>query len=196
MGLTDGAGLEQWEIAVTKKIVAECRRRFHSLAREEFEDLQQECLLHCIQVRRGFVPVGDGPPVAYMSQVLRNKLTDWVRERAADKRAGEQELLSLDAAVDGSDHGLTLGDVIADSTSADSGDVVGSDRYHTGLDVARALERLTPVQRRLCLMLSEEGLSVKEAAERLRIPRGTLYEEIKRIRQSLADQGLADHLKE
>jgi excisionase family DNA binding protein len=29
-------------------------------------------------------------------------------------------------------------------------------------------------------MLGAEGLSVEEAAERLRIPRGTLYEEIKR----------------
>lgn len=196
MGLTDGAGLEQWEIAVTKKIVAECRRRFRILAREEFEDLQQECLLHWIQVRRGLVPTGDGPPVAYMSQVLRNKLTDWVREQVSDKRGGEQELLSLDAAVDGSGDGLTLGEVIADSTSADPGDVAGSDRHHTGLDVARALERLTPMQRRICMMLGEEGLSVKEAAERLRIPRGTLYEEIKRIRQSLADLGLADYLKE
>ena len=196
MGLKDGAGLEQWEIAVTKKIVSEFRRRFRSLAREDFDDLQQECLLHWVQVRARLVPVGEGPPVAYMSQVLRNMLTDYVREKAADKRGGEQELLSLDAPVDGSDDGLTLGDVIANSTVTDSDDVVGSDRHHTGLDVARALERLTPVQRRLCLMLGEEGLSVKEAAERLRIPRGTLYEEINRIHQSLADQGLADYLKE
>lgn len=45
-------------------------------------------------------------------------------------------------------------------------------------------------------MLGEEGLSVKEAAERLRIPRGTLYEEIKRIRRVFADLGLGDYLKE
>ena len=114
MGLKDGVGLEQWEIAVTKKIVGEFRRRFRSLAREDFDDLQQECLLHWIQVRRRLAPVGDGPPVAYMSQVLRNKLTDWVREQAADKRGGEQDLLSLDAAVDGSDDGLSLGELIAD----------------------------------------------------------------------------------
>jgi RNA polymerase sigma-70 factor (ECF subfamily) len=192
----DGAGLEQWEIAVTKKIIAECRRRFRILAREEFEDLQQECLLHWIQVRRGLVPVGDGPPVAYMSQVLRNKLTDWVREQAADKRGGEQDLLSLDASVDGSDDGLTLADLIADSATAESGDAVGGAHHHAVIDVARALERLTPIQRRLCMMLGEEGLSVKEAAERLQIPRATLYDEIKRIRQSLSDQGLADYLKE
>ncbi|MBX9606673.1 MAG: sigma-70 family RNA polymerase sigma factor [Gammaproteobacteria bacterium] len=196
MGLKDGAGLEQWEIAVTKKIVSDFRRRFRSLAREDFDDLQQECLLHWIQVRARLVPVGEGPPVAYMSQVLRNMLTDYVREKAADKRGGEQEILSLDAPVDGSDDGFTLGDLIADTTVAVSGDAVGSTRHHTELDVARALEQLTPMQRRICTMLGEEGLSVKETAKRLRIPRGTLYEEIKRIRQSLADQGLADYLKE
>ena len=196
MELKDGAGLEEWEIAVTKKIVAECRRRFRILAREEFEDVQQECLLHWIQVRRGLVPTGDGPPVAYMSQVLRNKLTDWVREQSADKRGGEQGLLSLDATVDGSDDGLTLAELLADSATADSGDAVGGGRHHAVIDVARALEQLTPIQRRLCMMLGEEGLSVKEAAERLRIPRGTLYDEIKRIRQSFSDQGLSDYLKE
>ncbi|MBI2800228.1 MAG: sigma-70 family RNA polymerase sigma factor [Gammaproteobacteria bacterium] len=178
-----------------KKIVGEFRRRFRRLAREDFEDLEQECLLHWIQVRRGLTPVGDGPPVAYMSQVLRNKLTDWAREQAADKRGREQDLLSLDASVDGSGDGLTLADLIADSATAEPADVGGS-LHHTEIDVARALERLMPIQRRLCLMLGEEGLSVKEAAERLRIPRATLYEEIKRIRQSLSDQGLADYLKE
>jgi hypothetical protein len=38
-------------------------------------------------------------------------------------------------------------------------------------------------------MLGEEGLSVKEAAARLGIPRGTLYEELKRIRQVFAEHG-------
>jgi len=42
MELKDGARLEQWEIAVTKKIVAECRRRYRVLAREDAEDVLQE----------------------------------------------------------------------------------------------------------------------------------------------------------
>ena len=50
-------------------------------------------------------------------------------------------------------------------------------------------------QQRLCLLLGEEGLSVKEAAEQLRIPRGTLYEEIKRIRKVFSDHGLDDYLR-
>ena len=82
------------------------------------------------------------------SPICHRFFTDYVREKAADKRGGEQELLSLDAPVDGSDDGLTLGDLIADTTIADSGDAVGSTRHHTELDVARALEQLTPMQRK------------------------------------------------
>ncbi|MCC6243937.1 MAG: sigma-70 family RNA polymerase sigma factor, partial [Gemmatimonadaceae bacterium] len=85
---------------------------------------------------------------------------------------------------------------IADSATTDAGDAVGSTRYDTELDVARAVERLTPMQRRICTMIGEEGLSVKETAERLRIPRGTLYEELKRIRQTFSIQGLGDYLKD
>ena len=57
------------------------------------------------------------------------------------------------------------------------------------------MSKLTSRQRRLCVLLGEQGFSIKEAAERLRIPRGTLYEEIKRIRKVFADHGLGDYLK-
>lgn len=118
MALKAREGLQRWEIAVTKKLVGELRRRSRSLARQEFDDLVQECLAHWIVVRRKLAPDPGAPPAAYMAQVVRNKLTDLIREQAAEKRAGEQEALSLDAALDGSDDGLTLADLLADDESA------------------------------------------------------------------------------
>jgi RNA polymerase sigma-70 factor (ECF subfamily) len=196
MALKAGEGLQRWEIAVTKKLVGEYRRRSRSLAREEFDDLMQECLAHWIVVRRRLPPDPDAPPVAYMAQVIRNKLTDLIREQAADKRAGEHDALSLDASLDGSEDGVTLADLLADTESTQPDDPGAVERRHARIDIGRALERLTPVQRQPCQMLGAEGLTIKEAAERLRIPRGTLYEEIKRTRQVFADQGLGDYLKE
>ena len=99
MVLAAGKGLQQWEIAVTKKLVGEFRRRSRSLAREEFDDLVQECLAHWIVVRRKLESEPGAPPTGYMAQVIRNKLTDLIREQAAEKRAGDQEALSLDAAL-------------------------------------------------------------------------------------------------
>jgi RNA polymerase sigma factor (sigma-70 family) len=195
MALKPGVGLDKWEIAVAKKLVGEFRRRSRILQRYEFDDLVQECLLHWIGVRRNLDRDPDNPPLGYMAQVLRNKLTDLMREQGAEKRAGDLGAISLDATVDGSDDGMTVAESLDASESAHSGKDGETHRQHIRMDLLRALSRLTPAQQRLCLMLGEEGLSVKEAAEKLRIPRGTLYEEIKRIRQVFADCGLDDYLK-
>ena len=195
MALKHGEELQRWEIAVAKKLVGEFRRRSRSLAREEFDDLLQECLAHWLEVRRKLDPDPDGPPIAYMARVIRNKLTDLLRERSAAKRARDFDTVSLDAAVSESDDAPTFADLLDAATSREPGEAHSVDRNDARIDIAKALLRLTPRQRRLCMLLSEEGLSIKEAAERLRIPRGTLYEEIKRIRKSFADQGLGDYLE-
>ena len=97
MALKHGEELQRWEIAVAKKLVGEFRRRSRSLAREEFEDLLQECLVHWLEVRRKLAPDPDGPPIAYMARVIRNKLTDLLRERSAAKRARDFDTVSIDA---------------------------------------------------------------------------------------------------
>jgi RNA polymerase sigma-70 factor (ECF subfamily) len=196
MALKEEQGLGNWEIATAKKLVSEYRRKHRILEREEFEDLMQECLAHWIVARRRIPPEpAPRPPVSYMAQVLRNKLTDMVREMTADKRAGDPGALSLDASLDGTEDGITLGEVLADEQAdpAGSGDV---DSRHARIDLSRVMALLTPAQQRLCQLLGEEGLSIKEAAERLRIPRGTLYEEIKRIRRIFDQQGLGNYLKD
>ncbi|MCE9570713.1 MAG: hypothetical protein K8R10_12075, partial [Rhodocyclales bacterium] len=99
MALKQGNGLQGWEIAVTKKLIGEFRRRSRSLYREEFDDLLQECLMHWLEVRRQLVPDPGGPPIAYMARVVRNKLIDLARERETDKRRGDQETVSLDDTV-------------------------------------------------------------------------------------------------
>ncbi len=55
MALKQGNGLQGWEIAVTKKLIGEFRRRSRSLYREEFDDLLQECLMHWLEVRQQLV---------------------------------------------------------------------------------------------------------------------------------------------
>jgi RNA polymerase sigma-70 factor (ECF subfamily) len=195
MALKEGQGLGNWEIATAKKLVTEYRRHYRILEREEFDDLMQECLAHWIVARRRIPPEPDPrPPVAYMAQVLRNKLPALVREMKADKRAGDPGAFSLEAPIDGTEDGLTLGDVLAEEQVApESG---GIDSRHARIDLMRVSALLTPAQQRLCQLLGEEGLSIKEAAEKLRIPRGTLYEEIKRIRRIFEQQGLGHYLKD
>ena len=193
MALRHGEELQQWEIAVAKKLVGEFRRRSRRLEREEFDDLLQDCLTHWVEVRARLTPSADDPPIAYMARVLRNKLTDLIREQGATKRGGDLDTVSLDAAFEDDDNAPTLADLIDGATSGAAGETTAGDGRDARIDIARAMKKLTPRQRRLCALLGEEGLSIKEAAARLRIPRGTLYEEIKRIRKVFADHGLGDY---
>jgi RNA polymerase sigma factor (sigma-70 family) len=195
MALKQGKELQQWEIAVAKKLVGEFRRRSRRLEREEFDDLLQECLMHWIEVRGKLAPKPDGPPVAYMARVVRNKLTDMLREQGASKRGAEFITVSLDATVNDSDEGPTFADLLDAAVSSVADEAHAIDRNDVRIDIARAMDRLTPRQHRLCSLLVEEGISIKEAAARLRVPRGTLYEEIKRIRKVFADHGLGDYLE-
>ena len=188
-----GNGIQQWEIAVAKKLVGEFRRRSRRLEREEFDDLLQDCLTHWVEVRARLTPSADDPPIAYMARVLRNKLTDLIREQSATKRGGDLDTVSLDAAVGDDDDAHTFADLIDVATSGATGEAaIGEDR-DARIDIARAMKKLTPRQRRVCALLGEEGLSIKEAAARLRISRDTLYEEIKRIKKVFADHGLGDY---
>jgi RNA polymerase sigma-70 factor (ECF subfamily) len=89
----------------------------------------------------------------------------------------------------------SLAEVLDAAVDSESDGDDALDARDVRIDLARALRKLTDAQRRLCQLLGEEGLSIKEASERLRIPRGTLYEQIKRIRKVFADHGLDDYLK-
>jgi RNA polymerase sigma factor (sigma-70 family) len=194
MALKPGAGLAKWELAVTTKLVSEYRRRSRTLQHYEFDDLVQDCLLHWVTVRAGLVPDPDNPPLGYMAKVLRNWLTDLVRERGTDKRSGDLDTVSLDASNDGSEDGMTLAEMLDVSAS---GSAAGDHEahHHLRLDLLHACVPLTPSQQRLCLLLGEEGLSVKAAAELLGVPRSTLYEEIHRIRKLFAEHGLEIYLR-
>lgn len=185
---------EGWEIALTKVLIGQFRSRWRSLERESFEDLLQECLVHWYGVRNQFDASRETSRKAFLASVVRNKLTDLVRERGATKRGGDFVEVSLDETLSDSEDAPTFADLLdaAGTRGPDEGN--GVDYNDARIDIAKALQKLTPRQRRLCLLLGEEGLSIKEVAERLAIPRGTLYEEIKRIRKVFSDQGLGDYL--
>ncbi len=190
-----GEDLQQWEIAVAKKLIGEFRRQSRSLAREDFDDLLQECLMHWLEVRRRLVPNPGGPPIAYMARVVRNKLIDLAREREAAKRQGDLDSVSLDDTLSASEDAPTFAELLDAVRSREQSAESLLDPDDARIDIAKAMSKLTSRQRRLCVLLGEQGFSIKEAAERLRIPRGTLYEEIKRIRKVFADHGLGDYLK-
>ena len=59
-------------------------------------------------MRRKLAPDSDNPTVAYMAQVLLNKVTELMREQGAKKRTRSLGTVSLDASVEGSGDGMML----------------------------------------------------------------------------------------
>jgi DNA-directed RNA polymerase specialized sigma24 family protein len=102
---------------------------------------------------------------------------------------------SLDDTVGDSEDAPTYADLVDAEQGRESGGQGSFDPADIRIDVTEVMSRLTPEQRRLCDLLGAQGLSINEASEKLRIPRATLYEEIKRIRKIFALHGLDDYLQ-
>ena len=72
-------------------------------------------------------------------------------------------------------------------------------RTVTNSDLSSALQKafykMSSRQKDLCRLLGEEGLTVSEASRRMSVPRSTLQEEIKRIREVFRKDGLENYLK-
>jgi len=192
MALKPGRGLADWEIGVVKKVVSEGIRRHDVFGWQDFDDLVQECLAHWITIRDRLPQGPDIPvPVAYLAQVTRNKLSDWVRELKTAKRAGDPGALLFSEPI-GAD-GRTLGDALAERVPDESAS--DAEKLHLRIEIVRVLSVMNPEDAALCRLLAEDGLSISDAAKKLGIPRATLYEQLKRIRERLRRLGLAIYLE-
>jgi predicted DNA-binding protein YlxM (UPF0122 family) len=54
---------------------------------------------------------------------------------------------------------------------------------------------LNPKQKKLCYLLGQKGITIKEVSELLKTPRTTVYDEIKRIRAVFMKEGLNEYIE-
>lgn len=185
---------QDWEIAVVKKLINGFQEKWSCLKREDFDDLLQECLIHWYFAKDDYDPGREASQKTFMGRIIRNKLTDLVREREADKRKIAHLTISLDEPLEDDEDSPALIDKI------DDGSINDASHNHfleiqLKIDLSKALQKLTPQQKSLCRLLGEKGLTVKEASEYLKTPRSTIYDELKRIRTIFMKEGLEDYLK-
>lgn len=181
---------KEWEIAVAKKLINEFQSKWELLKREGFEDLLQECLTHWFFAKDEYDPNQEASEKTFMYQVVKNKLTNIVDKIYADKRRSFYQSVSLDEPLGNDDDASALIETIVDNSSTDT--IL---QAQLKINLSKAFQKLTSKQKELCRLLGEEGLSIKEASDHLKIPRGTLYEEIKRIRAIFRKENLEDYLK-
>jgi len=192
--LNYGSLFKYWEIAVAKKLINEFQGKRTCLNREDFDDLLQECLTHWFFAKDDYDPTREASQKTFMGRIIRNKLTDLVRERESDKRKIAHLTVSLDEPLGEDEDSPTLIDKIDEQTISDASPNPFLE-IHLRIDLSKALQKLTPQQKELCRLLGEKELTVKEASERLKTPRSTIYDELKRIRMIFRKEGLEDYLK-
>ena len=125
-----------------------------------------------------------------MSKVIQNKIWDIIKEKRRQKRMMSYQTVSLDALLEYDDDDECVGHIASDEESfkevfkSDVGDVL-----------EQTLSSLSRRQQELCRLFRDEGLSIREASRRLKIPRTSLSEEIRRIREVFREEGLTDYLQ-
>ena len=159
----------------------------------DLEDIEQELRLDLIRRAGNFDPAKASFDT-FADRVLANR----VSSLASPTRAlcAERAMQSLDAPVgdDGGEGGLTLSDVLPETSALDPVDVF-SLTHGPGLrgDVGRLLAALCPASRRVAIAVSH--LSVAEAARALGLHRSTVYERLAAIRQTAVTLGLAAYFE-
>ncbi len=189
-----GGLFQDWEVAVVCKLVKEFQRQWTCLAREEVDDLLQECLSHWVIVKAQYDPKREASIKTFMGRIIRNKLTDLVRERESDKRKLAHLSISLDAPLTGETEAPTLLDTIDARAGSDPPDQE-LNGLQLEIDLATVLSTLTARQQTLCRLLGEQGMTIQEASTALGIPRSKIYDELKCIKALFIKMGLDDYLK-
>lgn len=118
-----------------------------------------------------------GPREAFVNQVISTKLISTLRMRNAKKRTSR--VVSLDA--------------VADSVDAPQAQKEDSQRAtERRLDLELLMQHVTPFERDLLHILKTSN--IKQAAERLGIPRRTVRDHCEAIREVFRDAGLNGYL--
>ena len=190
MSLSYGRLFEGWEIAVTKRLINDYRKKWKCLEREDADDLMQECLMHWLEVRDTYDAGREASKKTFMARIIRNRLINIVEKATSEKRKNIYESVSLDEPVSNDEDAPTLKDKIAASD-----DALPQINSELKIELSKAYQKLTPQQQKLCKLLGEEGVTISEACRRLDKHRMIIYREIARIRELFEKEGLKDYLK-
>lgn len=171
-------------------MIKDAQRDYACLKSESFDDLMQECLIHWFFIKDQYRPEAGASERTFLNRITRNKLADFIKFEWRNKRRVLLMSESLDA-MDSYDESIGKKErilmveeqTISKITAADLPDAM-----------ARASAGLSFRQKQLCRFLME-GMSIAKAGEKMGIPRTTLNEEVKRIREVFRKEGLEEYLR-
>ncbi len=184
--LNDNELCEDWVIAIATKKAKEFKKQWSCFKNDEVEDLVHECIKHWVKNRRKYNPNAGANQRTFMARIFTNKLMDLVRKQNADKRKSLFKSESLDAPDS---------DKPNSSTKLDK--LIQPDHFgmRAKLDVLFVTEKLPPIQKQICKLMKDEGLSGRAIGVRLGKHHSTINEHIVCIRKFFETENLRKYLK-
>lgn len=183
---------QDWEVAIAKKLVFEFKERRGSLDIDDFDDLLQECLTHWLFAKDRYDPEAEASEKTFMGRVVKNRLSDIIKDHERKRRRGSRNAVSLDEPKFDEEDSFALLDTIAEDPERASARV---GKAEIGIYLGRAYRKLTPRQKRLCKLLGEDGISIEEASRVLKTHKCTLYRDIQTIKEIFRAENLHEYLE-
>ncbi len=169
-------------------LVRDGQRDYLCLKSEGFEDLLQECLIHWFFMKDKYRPEAGAIERTFLNRVIRHKLSDIARLKHTNKRKAYFMSESLDVDIGEENDETKEALLMVDEQVAET--ITAADLPAV---IAKAIANLSFRQKQLCRCLME-GMSIAKAGEKMSIPRTTLNEEVKRIRDVFLKEGLEEYL--
>ena len=178
----------EWELRYAREIIKRFQREFPVLRRDDIDDLMQECLTHWYFRRHRYDASRQCSCQNFMHKVITNKIRHILEAQERNKRKALYKSLPIEMFLIDED------DDLSGCLAVNDEDFEKSSYDDLCRLLARAMEKLSIRQQKLCRLIKDKGLNISEISERLKIPRATLFDEILRIREVFRKEGLRDYL--
>lgn len=152
--------------------------KFYEVDNEDFYSLANEIFVDVLKRYDGKQDF-DG----FLYSCLMNKFKTEMTRRNRQKRQADRTALSLDEKVGSDEDGMTVGDTVADKKTIE-GEIFKEEREEWRKEVKEYLEKLSPLQRKIAFLLSDNN-TPNEICEELHITMKHFENSVKRI---LADE--------
>ena len=194
--------LEQAYKYATKRAHFKARQLLgmHGFTESDFEDIQQELLMHVLKQMPNFD--SDKADIrVFITTVIDKRIVNMIEEQEAECRDYRRNERSLDEPMsdngdDGEDGGMTtFGDTITEEQAdARLGRVRRSPLEQADLaaDMAKVLSRLSSRDRRICALMTTHN--IREICRRLKLSHFCVYQRIKTIRRVFTEASMHEYL--
>jgi RNA polymerase sigma-70 factor (ECF subfamily) len=166
----------------------------HGFTASDRDDLEQDMALHLLEcLRRQQQPID--APEGFFRKVIADYAVSLVRRRKAEKRDHRRQSSLHEKVLDEDGEYVERARTIPEDhvqSRLQTAPRSRLDEVELVHDVAAVLAKLPPELRDLCERLKHH--SITEVARQLGVPRTTLHDAIRRLRQHFEEAGLRDYL--